>query len=302
MTRRMLCFLALAAAALGFTAWPGRAELPRAHAEDKEAIAKNAEAFVQAFARGDAEALAAFWMEDGDYTDQAGRHRKGRAAIEKAFQGLFAEHKGLRVRIDSLSLRFVTPDVAVEDGTSAVFSPDGAPPSRARYTNVHVKKEGKWLLSSVRETFLPPPTNYEHLSGLEWLLGDWAGEADKGKVERASLAWSDSQNYRVGALSTTLNNTPLSSSRLRIGWDPAARRIRSWLFDATGGFGEGTWVRDGKKWVVKTASVLQGGKKAAVTFVVTPVDADTLTWQARDRSVDGKALPDGREVKMKRVK
>jgi uncharacterized protein (TIGR02246 family) len=298
----MLCFLALAVTTLGFTAWPGQAQLPKPHAKDKESIARNGEAFVAAFAKGDAGALAALWTENGDYTDQNGRHLKGRAAIEKAFKGLFAGNKGMRARIDSHSLHFVTPDVAIEDGTSAVFSADGAPPHRARYTIVHVKKEGKWLLSSVREALLPPPSNREHLSDLEGLVGDWASEADKGKVERASLAWSPNQNYLVGGVWTTLNNAPISSSRLRIGWDPSAKRIRSWLFDETGGFSEGTWARDGKKWVVKTASVLQDGKKAAVTFVVTPIDADTVAWQARDRSVNGKSLPDGKEVRMKRVK
>jgi uncharacterized protein (TIGR02246 family) len=298
----MLCLLALAAATVGLTAWPGRADLPKTHVKDGEAIAKNGQAFVEAFSKGDAEAVAALWAEDGDYTDVAGRHRKGRAAIQKAFRGLFGKHKGLRAQIDSHSLRFVTPNVAVEDGTNAVFSPDGAPPSWARYTIVHVKKDGKWFLSNVRETLLPPPSHARHLRDLEGLVGNWVGEVDKGKAEHVSLAWAANRNYLVGTLATTRNNTPISSSRLRIGWDPAARRIRSWMFDATGGFGRGTWVKEEKKWVVKTTSVLENGRKAAVTFVVAPVDADTVTWQARNRSIDGKELPDGKEVKMKRVK
>ena len=74
------------------------------------------------------------------------------------------------------------------------------------------------------------------------------------------------------------------------------------MFDGTGGFGEGSWARDGKKWVAKTTHVLQDGKKMAATYILTPVDADTLTLQARDRSEDGKKLPDTKEVKMKRVK
>src|SRR6516165_2625505 len=59
--------------------------------KDKAAIQKNAEAFVEAFHKGDAKALAAFWTPDGDYTDQTGRHTKGREAIEKVFKGFFAE-------------------------------------------------------------------------------------------------------------------------------------------------------------------------------------------------------------------
>jgi hypothetical protein len=92
MRRRTFCFLALAAVALGPTAWTGRGELPREYAEGGAAIEKNAGAFVGAFAKGDAAALAALWAADGDYTDPAGQHLKGRAAIEKAFKELFAEH------------------------------------------------------------------------------------------------------------------------------------------------------------------------------------------------------------------
>src|SRR5262249_22779167 len=138
MKTRLLWLLALAAPALGLSACPTRA----GEAEDKEAISKSAEAFVEAFHKGDAKAVAAFWTSDGDYTDQAGKHLKGREAIEKAFQRFFAENKDVKVRIIGESLRFVTPDVAIEDGTTEVFSPDGAPPSRARYTIVHVRKNG----------------------------------------------------------------------------------------------------------------------------------------------------------------
>ena len=54
--------------------------------------------------------------------------------------------------------------------------------------------------------------------------------------------------------------------------------------------------------MIKTTTVLRDGKKLTATDVVTRVDADTLTWQAKDRTLDGKALPDVKEVKMKRVK
>jgi uncharacterized protein (TIGR02246 family) len=43
-------------------------------------------------APSDPKDVAALWVEDGDFTDQAGRHLKGRAALEKAFQQAFAEN------------------------------------------------------------------------------------------------------------------------------------------------------------------------------------------------------------------
>jgi uncharacterized protein (TIGR02246 family) len=266
-----------------------------------DAIGKQAEAFVEAFHKGDAKAVAAFWTVDGDYTDPTGQLVKGRDAIEKAFVSLFAEHKGLKIRIESTSQRFVTPDVAIEDGTTAVFAP-GAVPTRARFTNVLVKKDGKWLLSSVREAPLAPSNNHRHLRGLDWTVGDWAGESEPGAVEHLSVTWSDNQNFIIATLTTTVKNTPVGSATLRTGWDPVDKRMRLWMFDGSGGFGEGSWTQDGKKWLAKTSSILHDGKKIAATFVLTPIDDDTIAFQAKDRSEDGNKLPDSKEMKLKRVK
>ena len=87
-----------------------------------------------------------------------------------------------------------------------------------------------------------------------------------------------------------------------IGWGPQTKRVRSWIFDSTGGFGEGAWKQDADGWVVKTSSVLRDGKKSTATFVLKRVDADTLSLQAKDRTVDGKSIPDTKELKLKRAR
>jgi uncharacterized protein (TIGR02246 family) len=286
---------------MGVAAGPGLAQQVKGDPKDMAALAKNAEAFIEAFHMGDAKALAAMWTPEGDYTGVTGRHFQGREAIEKAFQAFFADNKGLKVRIESDSLRFVTPEVAIEDGTTFVISPDGSPPSRARYTIVHLKKDGKWFLSSVRDAPYTPAGNYEHLRGLEWAVGNWSAE-DKGAAEHLSLSWTDNQNFLVGTFAATVKGVEVGKATHWIGWDPQAKRIRSWIFDAAGGFGEGAWTRDGDKWAIKTKSVLQDGKNATATFLLGRVDADTLTLRARDRTVDGKAVPDTKEFKLKRVK
>src|SRR5262249_19458718 len=210
-------------------------------------------------------ALAAFFTMDADHTDQTGRTLKGRDAIERAFTSLFSENKGLKLSVESESLRFVTPDVAIEDGTTALIPADGGPPSRTRYTIVHVKKDGQWFLSRVRNAPFTPPSNAEHLSGLEWAIGDWAGETGSGERERLSFAWGENQSFVIGAFSTTARNVSVGSAKQWIGWDPLAKRVRSWIFDTTGAFGEGSWTADGKKWVITTTMVLPDGKKAAAT-------------------------------------
>src|SRR5262245_9405737 len=189
MRARLLWCLAVPAVLFGLTALPGLAEQDKGNSKDGAAIQKNAEAFIEAFHKRDAKALAAFFTMDADHTDQTGRTLKGRDAIERAFTSLFSENKGLKLSVESESLRFVTPDVAIEDGTTARIPADGGPPSRARYTIVHVKKDGQWFLSRVRNAPFTPPSNAEHLSGLEWAIGDWAGETGSGEVERLSFAW-----------------------------------------------------------------------------------------------------------------
>jgi uncharacterized protein (TIGR02246 family) len=278
------------------------AERSKGNPKDEAAIAANAEAFVAAFQKGDAKAVAAFWAPEGTYTDLTGRQMKGREAIEKVFTELFATNKGLRVGISSESLQFITPEVAVEEGVTEVFPADGGPPSRARFSNVHVKKNGQWLLSTVKDSAFDPPSNYEHLRGLEWAIGEWASESTQGAVEHISLSWTETRNFIIGSFSTTVKDVSVGSAKQWIGWDPQAKRIRSWSFDDTGAFGEGTWTNDGDKWVIKSTTVLQDGKKATATYILGHVDADTITLEVKDRTADGNALPDVKEVKLKRLK
>jgi uncharacterized protein (TIGR02246 family) len=265
------------------------------------AITKTAEAFVKAFQNGDAKAVAAFWTPDGDYVDENGRVLKGRKAIEDSFAGLFAAKKGLKVRIDVASVRFLTPDLAIEDGTSTVLAPDGSAPSRARYTNMLVQKDGQWLLSSVREAAYTDPSNYESLRGLDWMIGEWMDDSSEKPAGHVSFDWVPGQNFIISTRTMDYKDASLDNGMQVIGWDPAAKQIRSWTFEADGGFGESVWTKEGAKWIVKTNATLADGSKITATNIITPVDANTVTWQSKDRTSGGKPLPDTKEIKMKRV-
>ncbi len=299
--RRSLVLLVLALM-VGVVAGPGVGQQTKDDPSDKEAIAKNAEAFVEAFAKGDAAAVAAFWTEDADVTGATGVRLKGRAAIEKALKTVFAENKGLQLRIESDSLRFLTPEVAIEDGTSYSIPFNGAPPTRIRYTLVHVKKDGKWYLNSMRNSPYVPPSNFEHLSVLEWIVGDWSDESETGETQHLSLSWTDNQNFIVGTFKMSVKGVSVGEATHWVGWDPRTKRIRSWIFDATGGVGEGEWMKEGDRWVVKTTSVQQDGKPAAMTLHLGRGDANTIRLRGTNRSANGESLPDTREFKLKRDK
>jgi uncharacterized protein (TIGR02246 family) len=268
---------------------------------DENSIVNNAKAFVDAFDKGDAKAVAAFWAEDGDYVDLNGRHLQGRSAIENAFKDVFAENKGLHLRIDVSSIRFLTPEIAIEDGTTSVIPPDNAPPSQARYTNVHVKKDGQWVLQSVREAPYTPPGNYEHLRGLDWTIGEWVDEGDGPDVGHVTFEWSPEGTFIISTQAVTIKDTLVSRVTEWIGWDPSTSQVRSWSFGGDGGIGEGVWSKQGDQWIIKTDAILPDGKKLEATNVVTRTGPDTVTWQSKDRTLDGKELPDIKETKMKRV-
>ena len=85
-----------------------------------------------------------------------------------------------------------------------------------------------------------------------------------------------------------------------IGWDPRLHRIRSWTFDSDGGFGESTWTHDGRRWIIAYTGTLANGDDVSAVHVVTPVDADTMTVQSKDRMIDGQRQPDLPEVTLKR--
>jgi uncharacterized protein (TIGR02246 family) len=210
------------ACALGSGSSPARA----ADSDPQEAaITKTAEAFVEAFQKGDAKAVASFWTSDGDYVDPSGRVLNGRPAIEKDFADLFAQNKDLKLRIEVASLKFPTPDTAVEDGTTAVLAPDGTAPSRARYSNFFVKKDGQWLLASVREAAYVAPSNYENLRGLEWVIGEWVDENPGSELARVSFAWAPDQNFIVSTRTVETKEGVLDRGTQWIGWDPVTKLI-----------------------------------------------------------------------------
>ena len=144
-----LWFIAPLALAAGLFARPASAAAPDENAADAAAIKKNAEAFVAAFDKGDAKAVAAFWTPDGDYVEETGRHLKGRDEIEKAFTEFFSENKGLKVRIHTESLRFVTPDVAVEDGITSVLRA-GRRAAEPRPLHRRPRQEGRGMAAEQR--------------------------------------------------------------------------------------------------------------------------------------------------------
>ncbi len=189
------------------------------------------------------------------------------------------------------SVRFIGPDLAIEDGTATVTDAPDEPAQHSPYTVVYAGQEGKWLMASARDLPDEPTTPEEQLKQLRWLIGEWVDESPEALV-MTSYRWTDNQCYILSEFKVQIGGRPVMTGTRRIGWDPLAKKIRSWVFDSEGGFGEGVWTREGNRWIVKMTGVTRDGKAASSTNIITRVSKDRMTWQSRDRVVGGEKTPD----------
>ncbi len=265
-------------------------------AADKAAIRKAVEAYVAAFNRADAKALTALWSPEAVYTNPlSGEQVVGREAIERQFAAIFAEAKGAKLEATTVSIGFVSPNVAVEQGMAKVISPDQTP-EESQYTAVYVKREGQWLLDRVTEETVPVVTShYEQLKDLEWMVGRWIDQDDEATVV-TECNWTRNNNFLTRSFTVQVRDRIEMAGMQIIGWDPAARQIRSWVFDSDGGFGQATWKKKGNRWYIHQSGVLPDGRKSSSVNIITYVDDNTCTLQSVDRTVDSELLPNIEEV------
>lgn len=291
--KRVLLFLLIAGGPLAGWSWGQQAGKPPA---DEAAIRKADEAYVQAFNKHDAKALADAWSPEAVYTNRiTGVEAVGRAAIAEQFADLFKSQPETRLELNVASIQFVSPSVAVEHGTAKLLSPK-AEPEEIEYSAVFVKREGRWLLDRVtdeaKEVVI---SHYEQLKPLEWMIGRWVDKDDTVDI-KTECNWTKNQNFLTRSFTVAVHGRINMSGMQIIGWDPAAKTIRSWTFDSDGGFAEATWTRKGEKWFIHNKGVLADGRKASMVNVIKPVDANSFTWQTIERTAGGELLPNVNEV------
>jgi uncharacterized protein (TIGR02246 family) len=261
-----------------------------AQSADEKAIRAVDDVFISNYNKGDSKALAALFTGDAEVVEPNGNRYQGRAPIEQSFTDTFAARKGAKLAFEIEGIRLLSPDVAKEDGRSLITPVTGAPESRL-YTVLFVKRDGRWLISSVREDVDPFVRPHDRLKDLEWMVGDWIDEgADS--VVRLHCQWSEDENFLFRTFVVKTQGKPVMTVTQRIGWDPVSRQVRSWEFDSEGGFGEGKWSRDGDRWVVKSTGVRREGTTASATNVMFRERPDLVKWSSTDRVIGDESVPD----------
>lgn len=270
-----------------------------AKSADEDAIRATAAAFVKAFEAGDAQALADLWTSNGDYISETGQTCQGREAIKKRYESLFRDYPGTKIKIEIASIRLLGPHEAIEDGMSSLQSADGRRISSSRYTAVHVKESGKWLLSAVRDMPIEAASQ-DAMQALEPLVGDWISRRDEATVQ-THCEWIADRRFLQRTYTVEKKGAVALSGMQIVGWDPAAKRIRSWTFDSTGGHGEGEWAPLESGWMIESAGVLADGELTASTEILHMVNENVIGWRSINRVAGGSPLADTEEVVLERI-
>lgn len=277
------------------------AEAAAKPADDEAAIRAAADEYEKSFNAGDAKAVAAAWTEDGELIDELGRKFHGRDEIEKEFAAIFADQPGAAVEVTIDAIKFLTPDVAVESGTARARSSKGPAGPPVKYTAIHVKRDGKWLMSNVSESRPAEVSGEQRLVGLSWLVGEWKADLGAGKTYRTTCQWLPGKSFLSRTFTVDEKEATVSSGTQIIGWDPLSSQIVSWTFDSTGGFGHEIWEDRGAQWRIDASSVLADGGTSLSTNLLSKTGDNAFTWRSVERSLNDQLLPDTSEVRVERV-
>ena len=123
-------------------------------------LQKVADAFVAAWNKADAKALAALHAENCiTTTNGPAQVIVGPPAVEQDYTKAFAaELKGTKLILKPGDERTINPDLAITSGTWEITGPTPPPPgaaTRGTYINTLVKQGGKWLI--VSSAAIPAP-------------------------------------------------------------------------------------------------------------------------------------------------
>jgi uncharacterized protein (TIGR02246 family) len=267
---------------------------------DRLAIDKLTQDLIEAFDKRDAAAVAAHWTEGGEFIRNDGEPVRGRADIQKGYAEFFKTLKGKpKLEIHSDALRFPSADMAVGETTLRLKN-EGGTVASGRQETVLVREGIKWKIAIIREWDRDVGLDAS-LKDLEWLVGTWQA-VSKDREATITYAWDENKAFLRGKFTVKEGAKVIESGTEMIGKDHAQGGIRSWVFQADGGFGGGAWTREGKKWSVDVHGVRADGRELTATFIYLQVDPSTVTWQAVNQALDGVPLADTPPIKVTKQK
>ena len=163
--RKYFCLaLSFAALALSATVAFGAKD---PHAEDRQAIQKTLDQWVEAWNKHDMRAMSDLFSEDADFTVITAKHLKGRKEIFEYHDELHKSGSTSQRKATWEDLRFVRPDVAI--GHVYFEPPDPKVTGKGSRTAlalvVMTREKGKWWIAALHNTLKYGPPLPEQSPG-----------------------------------------------------------------------------------------------------------------------------------------
>lgn len=296
----LILFATIAGARWAYTQPPAKEKTAEIPAAEKPFWA-SAQAFADAYAKRDAVAIGELFTEDAEFFDEFGVRTEGRKQIVEMYREVFkSSPEALIDEIMIERIRSLSKNVTLEEGYVVASESAGGPKFRNRYVAMHtLGEDGVWRINTLKDYPRAPGGRREQLAQLEWMLGEWVDQ-NAASISHTTCMWSDDENFLIRKFNIQTFDGQEFRGEQRIGWDAAANKIRSWTFDAQGGFLNGIWTRDGNTWIVNTEGVNAEGLKVVGTSVYTMVDSEMIRWQNSQMIVGDEVRPSGRTVTMVR--
>jgi uncharacterized protein (TIGR02246 family) len=245
-------------------------------------------AYIVAYNQKDAAKLAELFTPDGTLIDSENVATHGREAIAQEFSEAFDERSTYTLQAKVDRIRLITPGVAQAEGVARLDSPKEATIAN-QFVVLLARQENAWRIAEIREYPAPAGTvtPYERLKELEWMVGEWVDESEEAQVS-TTVRWGQGKGCLVRDYSVHIKGEPATSGLMIIAWDPQEQQIKSWIFNADGSRGEGSWTRaTDNQWVVKAHGSTADGQATSATQVITLVNKDAIKTSSIDRIIGG---------------
>ncbi len=265
---------------------------------EKDKVSQRLQDLTTAINQDKEDVISSFWTNDGEFTRPlTGEILEGKETITKFLQARAKEisKRQLKFSFKPEKIDFPDPNTAVVEGISEISDKGALLQRNARRVEL-VKENGQWYLDTVREIEVAPaPLVYDHLKGLEWLIGKWV-DKDEDVTITFTTNWDKFKNFIVQRFKMEVYGVEEMEGLQIIGWDPIENKIRAWVYDSDGGFGSGSWSKNGNSWNAELNFVLSDGKKATATYGYTPINDKSYSFTATNRTINGEALPEIKPV------
>ena len=258
---------------------------------DEQQIRQGVIDFVEFYNAQKIDELTNLFAPDARFVARDGGETNGHDEIKQSFEDTFSASPQGKISVVVDSIRFLTPAVAVEEGTTNLFPDGDTLTASSRYTVLHLKKEGRWQMQSVRVVEEEVLSAYGQLQPLEWLVGEWIDEG-RSEVVETSFRWDENKSFLLEEFQVVREGNVVLKGSQRIGWDPQTGQIRSWIFDTSGGFGQAVWSPTGSdSWLCKAEGVSSEGENASAIRRLYRVSQDHVIWSSTDRILADEELP-----------